>query len=71
MTNPHIPEQQQRTETYRGVKLLVIAQSQPNGRWTWAYVAGDYQGRLRGALLPTAEAALTQGLLAARARVGD
>jgi hypothetical protein len=40
MTKPHIPEQQQRAETYRGVKLLVIAQSQPNGRWTWAYVAG-------------------------------
>jgi hypothetical protein len=42
MTKPHIPEQQ-RTETYRGDKLLVIAQSQPNGRWTWAYVAGEHQ----------------------------
>jgi hypothetical protein len=43
---------------------------EPNGRWTWAYVAGEYQGRQRGALLPTAEAALTQGMNAARARVG-
>ncbi len=69
MPRPHIPEQQSRSETYRGVELNVWDR-EPNGRWTWAYVAGEYQGRQRGALLPTAEAALTQGMNAARARVG-
>ena len=38
MAKPHIPEQQSRSETYRSVELLVIAQSEPNGRWTLAYV---------------------------------
>jgi hypothetical protein len=70
MAKPHVPEQHTRTATYRGVELLVMAQSEPNGRWTWAYVAGEYQGRQRGALLPPAEAALAQGMNAARARVG-
>jgi len=70
MARPHIPQQQSRAETHRGVEVNVWAYREPNGHWTWAYVAGEYQGRLRGALLPTAEAALAQGMNAARARVG-
>jgi hypothetical protein len=68
--SPPLPEQHARTDTYRGIELLVIVQRQPTGRWVWSYLAGDMQGRLRGAQLPTAEAALTQGMNAARARVG-
>jgi hypothetical protein len=45
---PSLPEQHTRTDTYRGVELLVTAQREPNGRWVWNYLAGDMQGRLRG-----------------------
>ncbi len=67
---PPLPEQRTRTDTYGGVELLVIAERQPTGRWVWSYLAGDMQGRLRGAQLDSAEKALVQGMNAARARVG-
>jgi len=66
---PHVPRQAHRTETYRGVEISVDAYQQPRGTWTWSYIAGDYIGRMRGAQLPDADAALKRGMLAARARV--
>lgn len=70
MPAPHWPEQQRRSETHRGVEISVLAERQPSGRWVWSYLAGHMQGRLRGAQLASAEAALAQGMNAARARVG-
>ena len=66
MPNPADP--QHRSETYRGVQLSVWAYPHPKG-WSWTYLAGDYQGRMRGALLADAGKALTQAMRAARARV--
>jgi hypothetical protein len=69
MPQPFSPQQRHREETYRGVEISVTAYSAPNGRWLWVYLAGDMQGRSRQALCATSEAALAQGLNAARARV--
>jgi len=69
MAKPHIPEQKSRSETYRGVELNVWASREPTGKWVWSYTAGMQWGRHRGAQLPSAEAALMQGMLAARTRV--
>jgi hypothetical protein len=66
-------ESKNRTETYRGHELAVSAFEQRRGVWTWTYVIdGTDQGfSAVGATLPTAEAALRRGMLAARARADE
>ena len=68
MPNTPWPAQRHRSETYRGVEISVSAFRKPAG-WSWAYVVYGLTGHSAGAMLPTAEAALNRGMLAARARV--
>lgn len=64
----YLPEQQPRFEFYRGVELCVDVYRQPSGQWIWTYIAGELWSLHQGPHLRTAGAALTQGMLAARAR---
>jgi hypothetical protein len=63
-------ERARHTERYRGHELLVEAWEQRAGVWSWTYRIDDsIDGKSgKAALLPTADAAIKRGILAARAR---
>jgi hypothetical protein len=58
------------TERYRGHVLLVEAWEKRPGVWSWTYRIDDSINGQSGkaALLPSADAAIKRGILAARAR---
>lgn len=54
---------------YRGHTIEVTATRGPAGRWTWSYLIDGGSHSVGRVPCPTAEAALRQGLNAAKARL--
>jgi hypothetical protein len=62
--------QQERKTRHEGHVILVTATRGPAGYWTWAYLIDGRSHSVGRVPCASAEAALKQGLNAAKARVG-
>lgn len=61
-------EAQSRETRYKGHKIQVTATPAPKGRWMWSYLVDGRSHSVGRVACASAEAALLQGLNAAKAR---